>query len=147
MKAPEVQCLQQQPGSGEGLGIWDVGTAPDCGQQKRRKQGMGKDPLRRAPSCSIRARSIIPKCTGMNSGLQRFSVPAGQLLAPSLLKEGTRVRTLSPHCSGLCRGPLAPATLGICIKKLVNHYFFLVLDITALEVFRFHLPPPVSCGS
>lgn len=79
----------------------------------------------------------------MNSGLRHLSVLAGLLLAPSLLKEGTRAHTLSPHYSSLRRDSLAPTTSGICIKKLVNRYFFLVLDITALDGFQ--ISSPTSC--
>ena len=58
----------------------------------------------------------------------------------------THVYTLSlTHTSSLCTSPLAPATLGICIKRLVNHYFFLVHDITALDGFQ--ISSATSCTS
>lgn len=58
----------------------------------------------------------------------------------------THVYTLSlTRSSSLCRSALAPATLGICIKRLVNHYFFLVHDITALDGFQ--ISSPTSCTS
>lgn len=49
------------------------------------------------------------------------------------------------HSSSPCRSPLVPATPGICIKRLVNHYFFLVCDITALDGFQ--ISSPTSCTS
>lgn len=54
----------------------------------------------------------------------------------------TRLLSLS---SGLCRTLLAPATLGFCIKRLVNDYFFPSHDFTALDGFQ--ISSPTSCTS
>lgn len=54
----------------------------------------------------------------------------------------TRLLSLS---SGLCRSPLAPATLRFCIKRLVNDYFFPSHDFTALDGFQ--ISSPTSCTS